>query len=137
MDAAIIAALAERGLADHVDALGYRSHDEAVAEQRTAGLLIRPLRQEPEYRNVLPGKIFEYLASGRPVLGIGQEDGAAAKVLTDSGVGVMYDWDKTGQIRAAVDAAWDGTFPFNPSGIGRYTRSALTHTLAALLDSLS
>lgn len=137
VDAAIIAALAERGLADHVDALGYRSHDEAVAEQRAAGLLILPLRQEPEYRNVLPGKIFEYLASGRPVLGIGQEDGAAATVLTDSGVGVMYDWDKAGQIRAAVDAAWDGTFPFNPSGIGRYTRSALTHTLAALLDSLS
>lgn len=137
VDAAIIAALAERGLADHVDALGYRSHDEAVAEQRAAGLLILPLRQEPEYRNVLPGKIFEYLASGRPVLGIGQEDGAAAKVLTDSGVGVMYDWDKAGQIRAAIDAAWDGTFPFSPSGIGRYTRSALTHTLAALLDSLS
>ena len=137
VDAAIIAALAERGLADHVDALGYRSHDEAVAEQRAAGLLILPLRQEPEYRNVLPGKIFEYLASGRPVLGIGQEDGAAATVLTDSGVGVMYDWDKAGQIRAAIDAAWDGTFPFNPSGIGRYTRSALTHTLAALLDSLS
>lgn len=137
VDAAIITALSERGLADHVDALGYRSHDEAVAEQRAAGLLILPLRQEPEYRNVLPGKIFEYLASGRPVLGIGQEDGAAAKVLTDSGVGVMFDWDKAGQIRAALDAAWDGTFPFNPSGIGRYTRSALTHTLAALLDSLS
>ena len=137
VDAAIITALSERGLADHVDALGYRSHDEAVAEQRAAGLLILPLRQEPEYRNVLPGKIFEYLASGRPVLGIGQEDGAAAKVLTDSGVGVMYDWDKSSQIRAAIDAAWDGSFPFSPSGIGRYTRSALTHRLAELLDSLS
>ena len=136
VDTAIITALAERGLADHVDALGYRSHDEAVAEQRAAGLLILPLRQEPEYRNVLPGKIFEYLASGRPVLGIGQEDGAAAKVLTDSGVGVMYDWDKAGQIRAAIDAAWDGTFPFSPSGIGRYTRSAFTHRLAELLGSL-
>ena len=136
VDTAIITALSERGLAGHVDAIGYRSHDEAVAEQRAAGLLILPLRQEPEYRNVLPGKIFEYLASGRPVLGIGQEDGAAAKVLTDSGVGVMYDWDKAGQIRAAIDAAWNGTFPFSPSGIGRYTRSALTHKLAELLGSL-
>lgn len=137
VDAAIIAALEERGLGGCVDALGYRSHDEAVAEQRAAGLLILPLRQEPEYRNVLPGKIFEYLAAGRPILGIGQEDGAAAQVLADTRTGVMHDWDKSERIRAAVDAAWDGTLPFAPSGIGRYTRESLTHTLATLLDQLA
>lgn len=137
VDAAIIAALEERGLGGHVDALGYRSHDEAVAEQRAASLLILPLRQEPEYRNVLPGKIFEYLAAERPILGIGQEDGAAAELLANTGTGVMYDWDKSAQIRAAVDAAWDGTFPFAPTGIERYTRQSLTHTLATLLNQLS
>lgn len=135
VDTGIIAALEERGLGGHVDALGYCQHDVAVAEQRAADLLILPLRQEPEYRCVLPGKIFEYLAAQRPILGIGQEDGAAARILSDTGTGVMLDWDQAERIRTAVDAAWDGTFAFAPTGIDRYSRRSLTHTLATLLDT--
>jgi glycosyltransferase involved in cell wall biosynthesis len=143
VDAAIVAAIEARGLGPCLDNLGYRPHDEAVAEQRAASLLILPLRQEPEYRNVLPGKIFEYLAAQRPVLGIGQEDGAAAQVLADTRTGVMCDWDNAAAIRSAVDRAWsahlhpDSAPAFSPTGLDRYTRRHLTATLAALLNQLS
>ena len=141
VDAAIVAAIEARGLGPCLDNLGYQPHDVAVAEQRAASLLILPLRQEPEYRNVLPGKIFEYLAARRPVLGIGQEDGAAAQVLADTRTGVMCDWDQSASIRSAVDRAWSAhlsaTTAFNPTGIDRYTRRHLTRLLATLLDQLS
>ena len=149
VDEAIVAAIQARGLGSCLDNLGYRSHPEAVAEQRAASLLILPLRQEPEYRNVLPGKIFEYLAARRPVLGIGQEDGAAARVLAETGSGVMCDWDNAAAIRATVDRAWsahlaaasadgDSSTPsFNPAGLELYTRRHLTHLLATLLNQLS
>ena len=153
VDEAIVAAIEARELGPNLDNLGYRPHDEAVAEQRAATLLILPLRQEPEYRNVLPGKIFEYLAARRPVLGIGQEDGAAAQVLADTRTGVMCDWTNAAAIRSAVDRAWSahraaltlkdipasagpGT-AFNPTGLERYTRRHLTRLLATLLDQLS
>lgn len=141
VDEAIVAAIEARGLGPSLDRLGYRPHDEAVAEQRAASLLILPLRQEPEYRNVLPGKIFEYLAARRPVLGIGQEDGAAAQVLADTRTGVMCDWDQAAAIRSAVDRAWSSHLAasvqdFNPTGLDRYTRRHLTHLLATLLDQL-
>ena len=145
VDAAIVDAIEARGLGPCLDNLGYRPHDEAVAEQRAASLLILPLRQEPEYRNVLPGKIFEYLAARRPVLGIGQEDGAAAQVLADTCTGEMCDWTNAAAIRFAVDRAWsahrataDGLYPtFCPTGLERYTRRHLTHLLATLLNQLS
>ena len=151
VDAAIVSAIEARGLGPNLDNLGYRQHDVAVAEQRAASLLILPLRQEPEYRNVLPGKIFEYLAARRPVLGIGQEDGAAAQVLADTGAGLMCDWDRSAAIRSAVDRAWsahlaaacpdsearDKVPAFNPSGLDRYTRRHLTRILATLLNQLS
>jgi hypothetical protein len=146
VDAAIVNAIEARGLGHNLDNLGYQPHDVAVAEQRAASLLILPLRQEPEYRNVLPGKIFEYLAARRPVLGIGQEDGAAAQVLADTRTGIMCDWDQSAAIRYAVDRAWSahlaapgsGTSPaFNPTGLERYTRRHLTRLLATLLDQLS
>ena len=140
VDEAIVTAIEARGLGRCLDNLGYRSHLEAVAEQRAASLLILPLRQEPEYFNVLPGKIFEYLAARRPVLGIGQEDGAAAKVLADTGAGVMCDWDNAAAIRSTVDRAWSAHLaaaPFNPTGLELYTRRHLTHLLATLLNQLS
>jgi glycosyltransferase involved in cell wall biosynthesis len=150
VDEAIVAAIEARGLGPSLDNLGYQPHDVAVAEQRAASLLILPLRQEPEYRNVLPGKIFEYLAARRPVLGIGQEDGAAAQVLADTRTGVMCDWDQSAAIRSEVDRAWsahlaatgaaaasDSVPFFNPTGIDRYTRRHLTRLLATLLDQLS
>ena len=86
-------AIRARGLGANLVDLGYLPHDEVTAEQTGADILILPLRQEPEYAKVLPGKIFEYLAAGRPVLGIGQEDGAAAEVLRTRG-GEMFGWDR-------------------------------------------
>ena len=134
VDAAIVEAIETRGLGPNLDNLGYRSHDEAVAEQRAASLLILPLRQEPEYRNVLPGKIFEYLAARRPVLGIGQEDGAAAQVLADTRTGVMCDWDQSASIRSAVDRAWSAHLsaaPANPSAADSGSGSASTPAASA------
>lgn len=140
VDSAIIASLKERGLGNKLDLLGYVSHDEAVKEQQGASLLILPLRQEPEYRSVLPGKIFEYLAAGKPILGIGQEDGAAAGILEDTHTGWMCDWDNIADVRKAIDCSWDiwnGICPFAHENISRYSRSHLTRTLSALLNQVS
>ena len=129
VDAAVTDAIRARGLGDNLVELGYLPHDETVREQRAADILLLPLRQEPEYAKVLPGKIFEYLAARRPVLGIGQEDGAAAAVLRDAGAGEMFDWDKSDELLAFLDAEHPQT-----TGIEKYTRRALTAQLIQILQ---
>ena len=129
VDAAVTDAIRARGLGDNLVELGYLPHDETVREQRAADILLLPLRQEPEYAKVLPGKIFEYLAARRPVLGIGQEDGAAATVLRDAGAGEMFDWDKSDELLAFLDAEHPQT-----TGIEKYTRRALTAQLIQILQ---
>ena len=128
VDAAITDAIRARGLGDNLVELGYLPHDETVREQREADILLLPLRREPEYAKVLPGKIFEYLAARRPVLGIGQEDGAAATVLRDAAAGEMFDWDKKEELLVFLDAEHPQT-----AGIEKYTRRALTERLAEVL----
>lgn len=137
VDGAIISAVNAAGLGENLCNLGYLPHDETSLEQRMADILMLPLRQEPEYRKVLPGKIFEYLAARRPVLGIGQEDGAAATVLADCKAGKMYEWDAYDGVRDFIDREWTrrkaGDDSPIESDISRYSRPALTEKLLELL----
>ena len=128
------------GLQANVVALGPCDHATAVREQRSATLLMLPLRNDAQYRPILPGKLFEYLAARRPVLGIGQADGAMARVLHDAQAGVTAGWEDAAAMKAFIAAAWkqfcEGSVPAPAGDIGPYTRRATTHALAALLDSV-
>ena len=136
-DAEIFEALRVRGLGDNVDNLGYISHTQTIQEQRNANILIMPLREEPELAKILPGKIFEYLAARRPILGIGQESGAAADVLKDAGAGVIYDWDRVEPVRNYIESAWErhllGADDSPKGDISKYSRLELTKKLAEIL----
>jgi len=138
VDREVYDSIEEAGLKDNVVDLGYRDHLAAVREQLAASVLVLPLRNDPEYRPILPGKLFEYLASRRPILGIGQEDGAMACVLADTGAGVTADWDNIGALRAFIDTAWKqhkaGGVPPVQGDIARFSRRNLTRELAALLE---
>ena len=151
VDREVREAIAAEGLADRIVDLGYRDHAAAVQEQRTASVLLLPLRNDPDYRIILPGKLFEYLAARRPVLGIGQEDGAMARVLADTQAGITAGWDNENAVRAYLEAAWAAFRgePFAPQpglqpglaattgAVEQYTRTNLTKSLAALLDSVT
>ena len=128
VDAAIKEAICARGLGPNLVDLGYLPHDETVREQRSADILLLPLRREPEYAKVLPGKIFEYLAARRPVLGIGQPDSAAATVLRDAGAGDMFGWEEQDALLAFLDAPHP-----QATDIGKYARRALTAQLTQIL----
>ncbi|MBO4230357.1 MAG: hypothetical protein J5886_01650, partial [Bacteroidales bacterium] len=140
-DREIIKSIEDSGLGPNLIDLGYQSHEVAVKEQRNASVLILPLRKEPEYEAVLPGKLFEYLASRRPILGIGQTEGAMAKVVRDTGSGVVYDWPDEKRIRSYIDFCWEefknDELRDNTSDISIYSRRRLTKKLAALLEEIT
>lgn len=141
VDRAVYDAIAAAGLSDSVVDLGYLNHTDAVREQRSATVLLLPLRNDPQYKPILPGKLFEYLAARRPILGIGQEDGAMADVLAETVSGAMCDWDNEDGIRQFLTAAWEtfrdqGSVPPTDGPIEQYTRRNLTARLARLLESL-
>ena len=140
VDREVMDAIAAEGLADNVVAIGPQNHTAAVREQRSATLLLLPLRNDPEYRPILPGKLFEYLAARRPVLGIGQPDGAMARVLNATQAGITADWADAAAMKEFIGHAWEqfreGGVPATTGDIGPYTRRATTHQLAGLLDQV-
>lgn len=160
-DSEIISSIREAGLGDHLVNLGYQDHNVAVREQKNASLLILPLRKEPEYKATLPGKLFEYLASMNPILGIGQTDGAMARIVNQTGAGVVFGWDDKESVASYINLCWNkfkagddtedmqvahsGETELNEilkdddqsDAIHQFSRKALTARMAALLDSLT
>ena len=157
VDPEIVDSITEAGLGAQLHLLGYLPHSESVAELRQADIILLPLRQAPEYSKVYPGKIFECMAAGPIVLGIGPTDSAAAELLDSTATGVMFDWsaDPAEFIRdaAAARLASNGRtmqVPGSPCGTrtcplsaadGRaaadYSRSALARRMAELLTSIA
>src|SRR5574344_541576 len=139
-DAEIIDSIKRADLEENLLDFGYQSHNTAIREQKSASILILPLRNDPDYRPILPGKLFEYLAAKRPILGIGQEDGAMARVLSQTGAGVTYDWSNEAAIAKYIDDSWckykADTLDCNSVGIEQFSRRNLTVKLVALMDSL-
>ncbi len=140
-DTQIISAIEAAGLGNHLTDMGYQPHNKAIEEQRNASLLILPLRKEPEYRAVLPGKLFEYLASRRPVLGIGQPDGAMSMILNQTKTGVVLDWNDRASLTRFIDLCWDshlkGSLTVEDADISQFTRRSLTRRMALLFNELT
>lgn len=140
-DAQVISSLHLAGLGDNLEDKGYLPHTEAVREQRRATVLILPLRKEPEYKAVLPGKLFEYLAARRPVLGIGESRGAMASILSSCGAGVTCDWNDCAGMQKFIDRAWEdfknGRSSYAGKDISNFSRRSTASQMAELFNSVS
>ena len=139
-DDQILKAMKDRGLESSLINMGYQTHSVAVEQQRLASVLILPLRKEPEYRAVLPGKLFEYLASQRPILGIGQPDGAMAMIVNETRTGTVIDWNDKEEISQYIEQCWkrhlEGRLSSDGADLSRFTRRSLTRRMAGLFDKI-
>lgn len=140
-DEQIIQTIRENGLEANTIDMGYQPHAVAVEEQRKASLLILPLRKEPEYKAVLPGKLYEYLASWRPVLGIGQPDGAMSMILNRTKTGVVFDWNDKTSLSRVIDICWErhqkGELTVEDADISQFARKNLTRRMAELFEKMT
>jgi glycosyltransferase involved in cell wall biosynthesis len=87
----------------------------------------------------IPGKLFEYLGSKRPVLGIGPEQGDAAAIIHKARAGVVIERDNLQGIKQqllALYSNWKNNTLTAAVEIASYSRKSLTADLAALLNSL-
>ena len=94
-------------------------------------------------KGVLTGKIFEYLAAERPILAVVPPDGAAARLIHETGAGVVVAPDDVDgmerELRALRDAWHAGALPetvLTPEWRMRLDRRSRAQELADLIHSL-
>jgi len=133
------AIVARAGLGDVVAFTPPVDHARVLREMAAADILLLLEADEPAGSLITPGKIFEYLASGRPILALVPEGPAASLVRAAGGSAVVAPRDVEGVAR--VLAGWlDRGLPVPPERaefLAPYARPALAARLAALLDALA
>ena len=132
------------GLGDRLELHPYTSHRESLELQRDSeALLLLIPDAEGRGRAVLSGKVFEYLAAERPILAAVPPDGEAARLLRETGAGIVVPSEDVAGIRAALEglvARWkadrlNGTV-LTEEQRERLSRRARAEELAELLRNL-
>lgn len=126
------------GLSKYWERIDHVPHAQVLEYQRSSSVLLLMVNDTPNAMGILPGKLFEYMASGRPILCIGPTDGDAAKAITETGCGICVRKDDTEGLKNAILKLYAGGFEVNSeqTKIEVYSRRSLTEKLASALNKI-
>ena len=121
---------------------GYVSHADAIREMVTAdALLLSTEATLPNTETVICAKVFEYLASQRPILVVGPDGGECERIVQSAGAGltVTLDDEEIADALAQLYKAGQAGRPIRgaaPARFFRYNRRTLTQGLARILNGM-
>jgi glycosyltransferase involved in cell wall biosynthesis len=114
----------------------YSDHPVAIKHMMSSSLLLMIIPDHPSGKSIITGKLFEYMASGKPVLFIGPVDGDAAHLLARCGYKGIFGYDNTEGIRNFIlNIASGKTFP-RADLHAEYSRRALTNNLSNYIHGI-
>jgi glycosyltransferase involved in cell wall biosynthesis len=133
------------GLGDRLELIDYAPRAESLRLQRDSDVLLLLVPDAGgRGRGVLSGKVFEYLAAGRPILAVVPPDGAAAALVRELEAGVVVAPDDVEGIRGALVELHarfsDGGLPdveLDEAARRRLSRQARVEETATLLRELA
>ncbi len=133
----VVETINDFGLSKYVQNLGYVSHIEALEQQRKSQVLLLIEINSEVTKSIIPGKLFEYMASERPIIGIGPEGADFSKIIKETNTGVFVNYAEKEKLKSTLiqffDAFLEGNLSTNAVGLQHYSRQNLTKKLVEIL----
>ncbi len=140
IDISAIDSLRKYGMDKHLIRIDYIPHEQVIAEQQKAAVLLLLVNNTPNAKLILTGKLFEYLASRRPVVCIGPPDGDAATIIRNTHCGTVFGFDETTRLKEEILRLFKDFM--NPEkkveceNVEQYERKNLTYRITQVLDEI-
>ena len=126
-------------LKPYLNNLGYVSHSEAISHQRKSQVLLLIEINSEDTKSIIPGKLFEYMVSGRPIIAIGPDGSDFAEIITNTNTGVFFDYSEKMKLKSVLLGFYnqflEEKLQSNGVGLQQYSRKSLTEKLVKLLNS--
>jgi len=137
IDDKILQTIENSSLKNHIQNLGYLAHGKAVEEMQNSDLLLITNFPNESSKGIIPGKIFEYLASGKQILSFGPDKADVAKILEETQAGKHFSYQDTEIIKKFIlekFILWkNGNLLENTQHIEQFSRKNLTRQLTEIL----
>ncbi|MCF6130528.1 glycosyltransferase family 4 protein [Flavobacterium sp. AS60] len=133
----VLDTISEFKLHDYIQNLGYVSHQEAVEHQRKSQVLLLIEIDSEDTKSIIPGKLFEYMVSERPIIAIGPEGSDFAEIITSTNTGVFFTYYEKEKLKALLLKYYLGyqnqNLKVHAIGLQQYSRKSLTEQLSKLV----
>lgn len=134
----VLDTISEFRLNDYVLNLGYVSHQEAVEHQRKSQVLLLIEINSNDTKSIIPGKLFEYMVSERPIIALGPEGSDFAEIITTTNTGVFFLYDEMEQLKELLLKYYNlyaaQNLKVHAIGLQQYSRRSLTEKLSKLIS---
>lgn len=136
----VLESIQKLGLQKHLSKIDYVSHSEALQLQRSSQLLLLIEIDSEETKGIIPGKLFEYMVSERPILAIGPQGADIEKIITETNTGAFFNYFQKEEIKEFLVEKYElyrnDELKSFPIGLQQYSRKNLSKKLAQKIYSL-
>ena len=133
----VLQSIKSYGLEAHTNCSGYVSHSEALTYQNKTQLLLLIEEDSIETQYIIPGKLFEYMASKRPIISIGPDVSDIEDILSKSCTGTYFRYKDAELLRLGISNHFEAykmnDLNVDSKGLGYYSRKSLTLELSKIL----
>lgn len=133
----VMKSLNSYGLGPYTEFLGYIPHFKAVKLQKTSRLLLLIEINSDETKAIIPGKLFEYMASGTPIISIGPEGSDVKRLLQETETGQYFTYSENSALMTYLTEIFqkfqNNELEIKGKNIMKYSRKSLTKQLSELL----
>ena len=120
-----------------VNNLGYLSHSEANIEMANSDLLLITNFPDDSSKGIIPGKIFEYLATRKQIVSFGPKDSDVKNILEETKAGKHFSYDDESELKTFLLQKFEewksGVAHSQTQNIEQFSRKNLTKKLTELL----
>jgi len=126
-----------------VKIIPYIPHDKLVQYLYNADLLLLIIGEMPGAEGVYTGKLFEYIAVGKPILAIVPPNGVAAKVIQETNSGFIANYLSIKNIKKTIDFLYQEwgkgelTIQQDKKAVVKYSAENLTKKLVNVFNEIA
>lgn len=138
LDDKILQKIESSVLKNNLTNLDYQTHDVALKHMQDSTVLLMTNFPQESSKGIIPGKIFEYLATGKTILSFGPKDADVEKILNETKAGKHFGYDEKENLKNFILESYQnwksGTLNQNAENIEQFSRKNLTQKLVDLMN---
>ena len=119
-----------------VDFIAYVDHSIAITYMVNTNVLLLIIPDHQSNKSIITGKLFEYIASGKPILCLGPTDGDAADIIKETGNGKSFNYNDFTGIESLLTAIINNPGTYKNFNSSTFSRKNLTSQLVKILQGM-